>query len=69
MTESGQSLKHSNQARIERLTYLQTVNPLVSLDDVSALISQTEQEWAAHQSCEFITSGVRLILCAPPGSL
>ncbi len=69
MATTVESLTKANDARIERLAYLETVNPLVSKDDVEALVLQTEQEANALEQCEFVTSGVRLILCAPPGTL
>lgn len=64
-----ESLQQANQARIERIRYLETVNSLVTQSDVDALIQQTESELDAIQSCDFVTSSARLILCAPPGSL
>ena len=69
LANSVASFKKANDTRIERLKYLAKVNPIVTEADVSALISQTELETQALQQCEFVTSGVRLILCAPPGSL
>lgn len=63
------SLTKANKARLERLSYLESVNPLVTKEDVKALKELTEKESQAMQQCEFITSGVRLILCAPRGSI
>lgn len=63
------ALKKHNQARLERLTYLETVNPLVTEADVQRLEVQVELENAAAEYCEFVTTGVRMILCAPPGSI
>jgi ATP-dependent helicase HepA len=63
------SLSKSNTSRIERLEYLEKINPLVTAEDVTLLKQQTTAELAALEQCEFVTSGVRLILCAPPGSL
>ena len=69
MQATQQSLKKANDARIERITYLELVNPLVTKNDVTTLIAQTKAEAAALEQCEFVTSGVRMVLCAPPGTL
>lgn len=59
----------ANKKRLERMEYLATINPLVTTDDVEQLKRQIAQEDGAWSECEFTTSAVRLILCAPPGSL
>lgn len=63
------SLEKTNKARVERVSYLETVNPLVTQDDVETLKNLTAKEQQAMQQCEFVATGVRLILCAPPGSI
>jgi ATP-dependent helicase HepA len=69
LSNSTKSLISNNNARIERMSYLESVNPLVTSSDVELLRIQTEVEEEALSQCEFVTSGVRLILCAPPGSI
>lgn len=64
-----ESLESSNHNRVERLDYLASVNPIVTTADVEKLKIQAMLEEEALSQCEFSTSGVRLILCAPPGSL
>jgi ATP-dependent helicase HepA len=63
------SLNHANAARIERVKHLEAVNPLVTKDDIAAIEKLTAIEAKGMSQCEFNTSGVRMILCAPPGSL
>jgi len=69
MEKTTDSLNRNNQARIERVTYLEQVNPLVTKNDIANVMKQTAMEELALEQCEFVTSGVRLILCAPPGSI
>ena len=69
LKETRASLVAANQARVERMSYLASVNPIVTQADVEKLKIQTLLEEEALSQCEFSTSGVRLILCAPPGSL
>jgi ATP-dependent helicase HepA len=64
-----ESLNHANAARIERVKHLAAVNPLVTEEDVKAIEELTSIEAQGMSQCEFNTSGVRLILCAPPGSI
>lgn len=66
--QARQSLAATNQARIERLRYLAGVNPLVTEQDVSKAELQADFLDAAWDSVELQPAGVRLILCAPPGS-
>ncbi|WP_108127062.1 helicase-related protein [Saccharospirillum mangrovi] len=63
------SLAATNQARIERLQYLAGVNPLVTDQDVVKAQMQAELLDAAWDQVELQPAGIRLILCAPPGSL
>ncbi|MDN3649462.1 SNF2-related protein [Reinekea marina] len=69
LEKAKQSSFEFNRARLERIEYLASVNPLVTADDVEKLKQQIAIEADAWEHCEFATSGVRMILCAPPGSL
>lgn len=69
LSTTTDSLETANQDRIERMSYLSTVNPIVTDADVEKLKITTMLEEEALSQCEFTTSGVRMILCAPPGSL
>lgn len=68
--ENGRrSLQRTSEARIERLRYLSGVNPLVTDQDVTKAEMQAELLQSAWDSVELQPAGIRLILCAPPGSL
>lgn len=63
------SLLKYNAGRVERTQYLESINPLVTAADVEDIKAATQLENEAIEQSEFVTSGVRMILCAPPGSL
>lgn len=69
ISQARASLAATNQARVERLQYLSGVNPLVTEQDVIKAQMQAELLDAAWDNVELQSAGVRLILCAPPGSL
>ncbi|MFG1496511.1 helicase-related protein [Saccharospirillum sp. HFRX-1] len=69
LSQARRSLAATNQARVERLQYLSGVNPLVTEQDVTKAQMQAELLDAAWDSVELQPAGVRLILCAPPGSI
>ncbi|MFQ3231740.1 MAG: ATP-dependent helicase HepA [Reinekea sp.] len=69
LEKARKSSSDFNRARIERIKYLASVNPLVTEEDVEKLEHLIKVEAKAWDNCEFATSGVRMILCAPPGSL
>ncbi len=59
----------ANEARIERLRYLAGVNPMVNEQDVMKAEMQAEMQETAWDDVELQPVGVRMILCAPPGSI
>ena len=59
----------ANEARIERLRYLASVNPMVNEQDVMKAEMQAEMQETAWDDVELQPVGVRMILCAPPGSV
>ena len=68
-SSAEQSLVKTNRARVERVQYLEKINPLVTPVDVAAMQDLIELELDAIRQCEYVTAGVRLILCAPPGTV
>lgn len=68
-TQVIDALADHHRDALERLTHLETVNPLVTKADIASLELAQDMETIAAEQCEFQTDGVRLILCAPPGAL
>jgi ATP-dependent helicase HepA len=59
----------ASEARIERTRYLASVNPLVNDQDVMKAEMQAEMQRQAWDDVELQPVGVRMILCAPPGTV
>lgn len=57
------------EAKIERTRYLAGVNPLVDEQDVMKAEMQAEMHGQAWDDVELQPVGVRMILCAPPGTV
>lgn len=66
---SESTLAESHRERLERLKYLAGINPYVTETDVMKLENRQMVEAAALSALGYECTGVRLILCAPPGSL
>ena len=59
----------ASDAKIERTRYLASVNPLVNEQDVVKAEMQAEMQRQAWDDVELQPVGVRMILCAPPGTV
>lgn len=67
--QARQALRSNHEARIERTRYLASVNPMVTDRDVNKAELLAEMHDTAWDDVELVAVGVRMILCAPPGTL
>ncbi|MHA7878246.1 MAG: helicase-related protein [Saccharospirillum sp.] len=69
IAQAREALNDSHEARIERTRYLAGINPMVTDRDISKAEMLAEMHDSAWQDVELVPVGVRMILCAPPGTL
>ncbi len=69
VAEAREKHEAACDARIERTQYLASVNPLVNEQDVVKAEMQAEMQRQAWDDVELQPVGVRMILCAPPGTV
>jgi ATP-dependent helicase HepA len=69
LKNARQAHEAAAEAKIERTRYLAGVNPLVDEQDVMKAEMQAEMHGQAWDDVELQPVGVRMILCAPPGTV